>query len=101
MTPDDAEHLATAAQVYGDLLTLVIANAGPLPSSAAQQRVEAALAERAAIEQAKGVLAVHRDVGMEEAYRLLVDLAAGTGQPIGQAARAVVRDAQRPPAAQE
>lgn len=59
-------------QVFADLATLVIVHAAELSTERVLARVHEAVAARAVVEQAKGVLAVQLDLAPGEAYDLLV-----------------------------
>jgi GAF domain-containing protein len=82
-------------QLYADILTIAVVHVRPVPIADALERLRGALASRAVLEQAKGVLAHQRDLDMGEAYDALVDLAGRRGLTLGDAARAVVDGARR------
>ncbi|MFC5731410.1 MULTISPECIES: ANTAR domain-containing protein [Nocardioides] len=94
--PGEVRELEVEAQVYGDILTLFIINSDPVSPGAARERLENALAGRAVIEQAKGVLAEQRALDLGDAYRQLLELEKETGQPLTEVARSLIRAAQEP-----
>jgi GAF domain-containing protein len=83
------------AQAFADVSTLAILNAGGRNPTEIAQALKSALRGRTVIEQAKGVLAHQRDVGMEQAYAILKERAATERRSIGEVAGAVVEGARR------
>jgi hypothetical protein len=88
------EPVQQVIQTFADVLTIAVVHVQPPTLNLALERVQAALATRSVIEQAKGVLSHQRDVDMGTAYRVLLDLSQGRGLTPGQAARMVVEAAQ-------
>lgn len=82
-------------QMYADILTVAVVHVRPVPVADALEQLRDALASRAVLEQAKGVLAHQHDLDMGEAYDALVDLAGRRGLTLGDAARTVVDGARR------
>jgi AmiR/NasT family two-component response regulator len=60
-------------------------------------RVREAVADRAQVEQAKGVLAHQEQVDMAEAYERLVRRARDGGRGLAQTAELIVRSTYEPP----
>jgi GAF domain-containing protein len=82
-------------QTYADMLTIAVVHVRPVPVGDALLRLRGALESRTGIEQAKGVLSFQRDIGMEAAYEVLVDLARRRGLSMGEAVTAVIESARR------
>lgn len=93
-SPTDVPRAKQGAQAYSDILTLFIVNSRPMSPDTARERIEAALAGRVVIEQAKGVIAELQGLSASDAYQWLLDEARLTDQPITQLARTVVEAAQ-------
>lgn len=91
--PDDWQETERGAQVYSDLLTLLLVNSRPMSPDTARDRIEAALEERALIEQAKGVLAEQEGLDMAAAYQRLRDLMGEHGMSLTRVAVDVVAGA--------
>jgi hypothetical protein len=85
----------TVAQAFANIATLLIVHAEPVDLDRLGARVEAALSSRVVVEQAKGVLAHHGDVAMDEAYEVLRELAVSRGTTLTHVARAVLGAAAR------
>jgi transcriptional regulator with GAF, ATPase, and Fis domain len=83
------------AQALADLATVVIAMPTEDDGAPIVDRVAAALATRALIEQAKGVLAYQHRIDMAAAYELLLAEAAAARDGLVAAARAVIGRAQQ------
>jgi hypothetical protein len=92
-TPRDLATAEAEAQVFTDLLTLFVVNSEPITPDTARERVEQALAGRAVVEQAKGVLAELEGLDMEAAFRRLRELADGSS--LTEVARSVILSAQQ------
>ncbi len=92
--PADLAATQEHAQAYSDLLTLFIVNSDPVSAETARERIEAALAGRVVIEQAKGVIAELQDLSASDAYQWLSDEARLTNRPLTELARSVVEAAQ-------
>ena len=80
------------AQNFADLATLTLAQPGLLEDDELADRINAALAGRVLIEQAKGVLAQTLGVGMAEAYDRLLRRVLDTGSTLSATAREVIRE---------
>lgn len=93
--PADRHVARTEAQLYSDLLTLFIVNAGPADPTAARERIDEALRARAVIEQAKGALAEQEGLDMQRAYERLLALGRERDLPLSVIARDVVDAAGR------
>jgi transcriptional regulator with GAF, ATPase, and Fis domain len=93
-----AEHLdatsAALAQNFADFATLAVLQPAALADDVLAGRMAAALEGRVIIEQAKGVIAYTKGLDMSEAYDELVQQARAQSTTLGQAAAAVVREAQ-------
>jgi hypothetical protein len=92
--PTDRPATQQHAQAYSDLLTLFIVNSDPVSAETARERIEAALAGRVVIEQAKGVIAELQGLSASDAYQWLVEEARLTDRPITELASNVVEAAQ-------
>lgn len=90
-----SEDVQRDAQIYGDLLTLFIVNSRPMDVESARERVEAALAGRVVIEQAKGVLVEREELDPAAAYERLLNEARERGEALTEVARTVVEQAYR------
>ncbi|MCL3818832.1 GAF and ANTAR domain-containing protein [Aeromicrobium wangtongii] len=84
-----------AARAFADVVVHAVMDDELPGSSATQDRIDAALAGRVLIEQAKGVMARHRGVGMGDAYDLLIERATASGRTLTEAAAELVAQAQR------
>jgi hypothetical protein len=93
-TPTDLPAARQQAQAYSDILTLFIVNSRPMSSETARERIEAALAGRVVIEQAKGVIAELQGLSASDAYQWLLDEARLTQRSITDLAHQVVEAAQ-------
>lgn len=80
-------------QLLADTLATAIVAVHPTPDHETRQRLEAALAGRVVIEQAKGVLAHTEELSMEEAFARLLALADERREPLGEVSRHVVESA--------
>jgi GAF domain-containing protein len=85
------------AQVLGDMASGYIANHRTLAASQRlAEQLQEALDSRVIVEQAKGVLAVHHDVTVAEAFQRLRDHARRHGRKLHDVAREIVHDRHRP-----
>ena len=78
------------AQAFADLATVAIVHSDEVNALELARRTAAALDERTAIEQAKGVLFHHLQISMDAAYSALMELSAERGQSIGATAEWVI-----------
>jgi GAF domain-containing protein len=93
--PDDLDPTSAAlAQNFADFATLAVLQPEALADDVLAGRMNAALEGRVIIEQAKGVIAYTKGLDMSDAYDDLVQLARAQSSTLGQAAAAVVREAQ-------
>jgi transcriptional regulator with GAF, ATPase, and Fis domain len=77
-------------QTLADIATLVVVHSSDVPHDQVTARIHEAVTARAAVEQAKGVLAYRNNVDMAEAYRLLLDQVRRSGTTLGEEAHQVV-----------
>ncbi|WP_375001384.1 GAF and ANTAR domain-containing protein [Aeromicrobium sp. CTD01-1L150] len=89
VTADDRAVL----QAFADLSMLLVIHADRVSVRSAAQRVDAALAGRVIIEEAKGVLAHEENLTMEHAYDRLRQLADVSALTLTDVARRIVRNA--------
>jgi hypothetical protein len=82
-------------QAFADILTIAVVHVRPVPVSDALERLRGALASRASIEQAKGVLAHQRRIDMGAAYDALTAIAGDRRLSVAEAADAVLESARR------
>lgn len=90
---DDQED--RAARAFAEIVAHAVMDGADLEATAIQDRIDAALAGRVLVEQAKGVIARMRGVGMAEAYDELIAEAKLSGSTLTAAAEALVGRAQR------
>lgn len=83
----------TFAQAFADIATTLIVSTQDLVGDELMTRLQTALSARTVIEQAKGVLAEQRGLGMAEAYELLLQSATNRREPLGDLATRIVRNA--------
>jgi GAF domain-containing protein len=88
------ELVTQVTQTFADVLTIAVVHVQAPTLNVALERVQAALAARGVIEQAKGVLSHQRNVDMGAAYQHLLTLAEQRRVTLGRAARMVVESAQ-------
>jgi hypothetical protein len=88
-----ADGIAEVAQMFADLATIAIVHSGRLTEQDVMERSRAALDERIVIERAKGVLAYAEDLPLDEAFDLLLAVAAERGRPLGEVAAQVIDEA--------
>ncbi|MFI5713462.1 GAF and ANTAR domain-containing protein [Kribbella sp. NPDC051620] len=89
--PDD--EIGEIAQMFADLATIAVVHSGRLSAQDVIERSRVALDERIVIERAKGVLAYTEDVPVDEAFDILLALAAERGRPLGEVAVQVIDEA--------
>lgn len=80
-------------QVFADLATLVVVHAGDVSGERVLAQIHEAVAARAVIEQAKGVLAVTLDLEPGTAYDALVERARESGLGLTDTAGRIVGEA--------
>jgi hypothetical protein len=88
--PDD---VASIAQAFSDLATLAIVHNDKVSTVQVIGQLREALAGRAAIEQAKGVIAYAENVSLSDAYDRLLTLARERRQPLTIVSNEVIRTA--------
>jgi transcriptional regulator with GAF, ATPase, and Fis domain len=91
------EEARQLTQAFADIAAVVIVQSADLTHAQLAERIQAALAGRTVIEQAKGVIAHLAGVDMAAAYDLLVQRAVKHGVSLTQAAVGVVEDARKRP----
>ena len=94
-TATDAPVDPTLGQAFADVATLVLLHSSDVPDDQVSARVHEAVAARAQVEQAKGVLAYVHHLDMGTAYELLRTIAAMSGESLTEAARRIVREQHR------
>ena len=93
--PEDEAASAQLGQAFADVTTLVILSSHALTSEQVARHVQQALAARAVVEQAKGVLAYVEHLGLDAAYDRLRTIAAERGQTLTVTAHDVIAGASR------
>jgi hypothetical protein len=88
--PDDIDAIA---QAFSDLSTLAIVHNDNVPTLQVIGQLRAALADRATIEQAKGVIAYSEDLSLSDAYDRLLSLAQQRRQPLTLISKDVIQTA--------
>ncbi|WP_433158390.1 GAF and ANTAR domain-containing protein [Kribbella sp. CA-247076] len=78
------------SQAFADVACLIVIHTRPTTPAAIAAQTRAALADRATIERAKGVVAYTENVTMDAAFDRLVDLARDRGEPLTTTAADVV-----------
>ncbi|MCW2523946.1 MAG: hypothetical protein JWO63_2281 [Frankiales bacterium] len=91
LDPDEA----LLAGAFADMAAIAIIHTGLISAEEAVARTTEALASRAIVEQAKGVLAYLEGIDMGEAYERLLSRSRDSGEPLGRVAQLVVQDAQQ------
>lgn len=91
---DRTTPIGARAQAFADMATVVVVQSMPLSEDQVRARMHEALSARAAVEQAKGVLAYQLGTDLAEAYASLLRRAWDSGTPLTQAALDVVGEAQ-------
>jgi hypothetical protein len=81
------------AQAFADMATIALVHSGRLTAQDVVGRAKAALDDRIVVERAKGVLAYTKNVPPDEAFDLLLALAAAAAQPLGEVATQVIENA--------
>jgi hypothetical protein len=89
---DDQEEAVAMGQAFADIATLVLLHVTNVPIDQVAARVHEAIAARAAVEQAKGVLAYVEQVDMETAFDLLTRRSHENGGSLTATALEVVRE---------
>lgn len=92
-TPGQGPDDALLGQSFADVMTLVLACPVDLPGDDLSARIRQAIAGRAVIEQAKGVLSHQLGVDMGESYRHLMERARAHGSTVTQMAQELIRQA--------
>ena len=87
--PPDTEQ-EQLGQAFANMAVAVLAQPSDPTWMSVQDRVARILTERVTIEQAKGVLAVQNNIGLADAFTLLVDAAAQRGLPLTEHAAEVL-----------
>jgi hypothetical protein len=87
--PDDL----SVGQAFADMMTLLLVRSTGLSDQDLAARINEAIAGRAVIERAKGVLAYRLGVDMGDSYRRLLEHALANDLSVSAAAEQVVRDA--------
>jgi transcriptional regulator with GAF, ATPase, and Fis domain len=90
-TADDEARQLT--QAFADMAAVVIVQSAELTPSQLDERIQAALAGRSVLEQAKGVLAQLTGVDMAAAYELLVQRATSDGSSLTETAIGIIQEA--------
>jgi hypothetical protein len=90
----DADGLGLG-QAFANMAVAVLAQSRPATWEEVHQLILDVLDDRIVIEQAKGVLAVQNDVGLPEAYRLLVTTADQQGVPLSELAGRILSGTRR------
>jgi hypothetical protein len=88
---------AIVGQMFADLATLVVVRSTDVSTENVSARIHEAVAARAVVEQAKGVLAYQQGVDPATAYDLLLDRTRAAGASLGEMARRIVEEAGPPP----
>jgi hypothetical protein len=83
----------TFAQAFADIVACLVIGSDEFTAEEITRRLDAALATRVVIEQAKGVLAELHDVDMGEAYEMLVQASIDQDTPLADWSARVVREA--------
>ena len=86
---DEAE-LLPAGRAFADVASLVIVAPQDVDVVELGRRKRLALAGRTVVEQAKGVIAFREDMGTDDAYARLLELARARGVTLGDMARRVL-----------
>ncbi|MCH1868822.1 ANTAR domain-containing protein [Nocardioides sp. CFH 31398] len=85
-------------RVYADLVALAIAHPALTDAGAVRAQLRRSMAQRAVVEQAKGVLAWTEGLDMGAAYARLLTLTETSSATLGEVAAEVVRRRGAPPA---
>jgi transcriptional regulator with GAF, ATPase, and Fis domain len=85
-----SEEAARIGQTLADIATLVVVHSSDVPHDQVTARIHEAVTARAAVEQAKGVLAYRNNVDMAAAYRLLLDRVRESGTTLSEEAQHIV-----------
>ena len=85
------------ARAFGGYATVALSNANLYDATAALARqMQAAMASRAVIEQAKGIVMGDRRCSADEAFALLSKLSQDTNRAVRDVAAVIVESAARP-----
>lgn len=95
VTPPSTPRDGVVGQAFADIATLTIIHSLQISTDEASARLHEALAARALVEQAKGVIAYVDDVDMGTAYDTLIQRAETSGETLTQAAVTVIRAQRR------
>ena len=87
---------AVVGQMFADIATLVVVRSTDVTSERVAASIHEAVAARAVVEQAKGVIAYDEDVDLATAYDLLLQRTRTDGASLGEMARRIVSDAGSP-----
>jgi hypothetical protein len=98
--PDDEAAFTALGQAFADVATLVILSSDVPSGDQVAQRVERALAARAVVEQAKGVLSHLERLDLDVAYERLRTMGSERGKTLTAIAREVLSRAIERPATQ-
>ena len=90
----DQRHLG---QAFADMAVAVLTQSRPPTWGEVHRRILGLLSDRIAIEQAKGVLAVQRDISLSDAYALLVSTSNEHGTPLAELAGRVLASTRPTP----
>jgi hypothetical protein len=90
----DADRL-DLGQAFANMAVAVLAQSRPAAWEEVHQLILDVLDDRIVIEQAKGVLAVQNDVGLPEAYDVLVTTAGQQGVPLSELAGRILSGTRR------
>jgi hypothetical protein len=94
-TPGDDGDAGLIGQSFADVLSLLVVRSADLSPADVSGRIRQAVAGRAIIEQAKGVLAHELQIDMGESYQRLVQRAHASHETITRTAENIVREAHR------
>lgn len=83
---------AAIGRVFANLATLALVRAAQLPVDEVHARIEAVVAERATLEQAKGVLAYRLGITFDEAHLELLKRRQETGSSLLEVAEQIIAD---------
>lgn len=95
---EEADATRDPGRVYADLVALAIAHPALSDVDAVRAQLLRSMAERAVVEQAKGVLAWTEDLDMGRAYDRLLAIRSGSSSTLTEVAADIVRRRGAPPA---
>lgn len=87
---EDSIELVELIQAFADVATLAVVHSGQVPAAVVLERTKAALATRTVIEQAKGVIAYQRNLPMDAAFVVLLDIAERHRELLPDTATAII-----------